>query len=81
MKVVKGLVEAGALLLAITLLLPAIPSNDGYVHEFNWTHALAIGLFATSRTIRSGRNYWLALPETMGFGVITMIFLMTYNFL
>ena len=81
MTALRRLAEAGALLIAIALLVPVIPSNDGYVHEFGLLHGLAIASFAISRTIRWSRHYWLALPETIGFAVIVLILLMAYNLL
>ncbi|MCZ8368994.1 MAG: hypothetical protein O9293_03335 [Porphyrobacter sp.] len=77
----RGLVEVAALFLALFLIMPYIPSHDGYVHQFGAKQGAAILLFGASRALRWRERWWIALPELAAFGVCAWALTESYNML
>ncbi|MFO6448495.1 hypothetical protein ACLBKU_15280 [Erythrobacter sp. NE805] len=81
MRVLRGLLEVGALFLALFLVMPYIPSHEGFVHRFGAKQGVAIALFAASRVLRWRDSWWIALPEAAAFGAFAWALTESYNLL
>ncbi len=81
MTVLRGAIETVALFVALFLIMPYIPSHEGFVHAFGPTQWMAVAAFGASRGLRWSRRWWIALPETAAFGVFAWALVMSYNML
>lgn len=81
MRVLRGLIEVAALFLALFLIMPYIPSHEGYVHQFGLKQIIAIALFGASRASRWRERWWIALPELAVFGAFSWALTESYNML
>jgi hypothetical protein len=80
-RVLRGVIEASALFVALFLIMPYIPSHEGYAHQFGAKQGAAILLFAASRTLRWQERWWIALPELAAFGIFAWALTESYNML
>lgn len=81
MRVLRGLVEIASLAAALFLIMPYIPSHEGYVHQFGKEQVMAIVLFGVSRALRWQKVWWIAVLETAVFGYLAWALQMSYNLL
>ena len=77
----RSVLEMVALFAALFLIMPYIPSHDGYGHQFEGKHWLAIALFTLSRLLRWSQSKQLALIEAVLFGVFVWALVMIYGVL
>jgi hypothetical protein len=80
-RVAKALFEAFALFAALALIMPYIPSHEGFVHAFDAKGWAAVAFFGAGRAVRWGKWWWIAIPEAAAFGVFAWALVMSYNLL
>lgn len=81
MRHARSLLEIAALLAAFFLILPYIPSHAEYEFRFGIGQVSAITLFAVSRWLRWGREWWFVAVETAAFAVFVWVVVANYGLL
>lgn len=81
MRVLRGAIETGALILALVCLAPYVPDKLPHLHQFGGVQIIGTALFAGSRALRWQQRWWIALPEAAAYAGIAYVLQWTYNML
>lgn len=81
MRVLRGAIETGALMLALVCLAPYVPDKMPHEQQFGAVQLIGTALFAASRALRWERRWWIALPEAAAYAAVAYVLQWSYNML